>query len=171
MNIDRDPFEYDTNNHISNNLVVIDSEHRDTAKYPKTGSFTIDLEDANQAPFRDVLAIKLINFNLHSPAGPLDTVPVYLKVNDYRHLITGTSKIPYAFSQFVASTSNITFTNTTSPIIAVDPYTYIPNPVIGNLRKFDISLVKSDGTLFDTKDAKLSLGLSVYTKRNKFTRA
>jgi len=170
MNIDNDKYDYSTNNHIVTNLVVIDSNHRNTNLNPNVNNFTIDLEKANQSAFRDVLGMKLVSYTIYGGSINLTPSSIYLQINDYKHAIVGTSSISSAFANFVVSATGVTHTDTSSVLLECDPNTHIFNPVLGNLRKFNVSLLNSDGSLFNMQDYKISMTFAVYTKRVKYTR-
>ena len=165
MNIDNDKFNYRTNEHIVTNILVLDSKHRNVTMYPKANNFTINLDN-----IRDVLAIKLIKFDIYGSGHSLDISSIYLQINDYKQAFIGTDNIKSAFANFIATTNGLSYHDTSSVYIETDPNTYVFNPVAGNLYKFDISILKSDGSLFDTLDYSVVINLAVYTKRNKFSR-
>jgi hypothetical protein len=195
MNIDQDKKNYHTNEAVINQALIIDSNHRNVATYPLSNSFMIDLESTatkttitsvngvnvtntftggvggNKVAFRDVIAIKLIGFEIFGATSNFTTQSVYLQINDYSHALTGSESINNIFARFTLTQTGVTFSDTTSPDITVDPYTYICNPVIGNLRRFTINLLNADGTPFNAKGATIIVSLSIYSKRNKFSRA
>jgi hypothetical protein len=195
MNIDQDKKNYHTNEAVINQALILDSNHRDVATYPLSNSFMIDLESTatkttittvngvnvtntftggiggNKVAFRDVIAIKLIGFEIFGATSNFTAQSVYLQINDYSHALTGSESINNIFARFTLTQTGVTFSNTTSPDMTVDPYTYICNPVIGNLRRFTINLLNANGTPFNAKGATIIVSLSIYSKRNKFSRA
>lgn len=195
MNIDQDKKNYHTNEAVINQALIIDSNHRNVATYPLSNSFMIDLESTatkttitsvngvnvtntftggvggNKVAFRDVIAIKLIGFEIFGATSNFTAQSVYLQINDYSHALTGSESINNIFARFTLTQTGVTFSDTTSPDITVDPYTYICNPVIGNLRRFTINLLNADGTPFNANGATIIVSLSIYSKRNKFSRA
>lgn len=170
MDIDNDKYDYNTNDRIVTKLLVLDSEHRNTTLYPNTNNFQIDLEKVNQAPLRDVLAIKLIKFDIFGGGLALDKRSVYLRINDFNHSIVGTANINFAYANFITNSTGLNFHDTSSVLLETDPNVYTFNPVRGNLRKFDVSILNADGTLYDTKDHKVVMTFAIYSKRNKYTR-
>jgi hypothetical protein len=195
MNIDQDKKNYHTNEAVINQALIIDSNHRNVATYPLSNSFMIDLESTatkttitsvngvnvtntftggvggNKVAFRDVIAIKLIGFEIFGATSNFTAQSVYLQINDYSHALTGSESINNIFARFTLTQTGVTFSDTTSPDITVDPYTYICNPVIGNLRRFTINLLNANGTPFNANGATIIVSLSIYSKRNKFSRA
>ena len=168
MDIDNDSFKYNTNEHIITKLLVLDSEHRNTTLYTSANNFQIDLDKVNQSPLRDVLAIKLVKFDIYGGSTSLSQKSIYLRINDYNQVILGSPNINFAFANFISTTSGIAFHDSSSVLLETDPYIYTFNPVKNNLNKFSISILNPDGTLFDTKDHKVVISLAIYTKRNKY---
>lgn len=170
MDIDNDTFNYNTNEHIVTKLLVLDSEHRDTALYSSVNNFQIDLDKVNQSLLRDVLAIKLIKFDIYGGSQSLSQKSIYLRINDYNQVILGTPNINFAFANFISNSSGVAFHDSSSVLLETDPYIYTFNPVKSTLGKFEITIVNADGTLYDTKDHKVAISLAIYTKRIKYTR-
>jgi len=165
MNIDNDNFNYRTNEHIEKNIIVLDSNHRNININAKTNNFIINLDT-----IRDVLAIKLIKFDIYGGRSSLQLSSIYLQINDYKHTILGNDNIKSAFANFITSKDGLSYYDTSSVYLETDPNTYVFNPVAGKLNKFEISILKSDGSLFDTLDYNVVINLAIYTKRNKFSR-
>jgi len=171
MNIDNDKTNYNTDTKILTNLLVLDSDHRDTTIYSKANNFIIDLDKAGQPPLRDVLGIRMYKFYMYGGSSSnLQPSSVYLQLNDYNHIITGTPLIKSAFANFITNPNGVTFYDSSSVLMETDSSIYTFNPVAGNIRKFKISILNSDGTLYDTKDFKVVMSLTVLSKRNKYSR-
>lgn len=158
-------------------VVVINSDYVDTTS---TSAFTYRLT----TPLRDVVAVRLLAVELEADVGQeLTQGDVYVAVNDYNLVYadynkSGVRSTIYGFSfvnisSFGSTDPVLTFTvKNDSPLIdfATDPHTYVLDPVLGSLDRFDVKFFDGTGDIYDTKNAIVRLKLAVYMKRNKFSR-
>lgn len=153
-------------------LLVLERQHAITYN---VGSFTVDLDKGGYGELKDVVAIKLYAFEIVAADGVPSVAAVapgsvYIQLNDYAHLITGHPTVPTAFARVTVKSDGVSYVASQPPAMALDPFTYIVDPVIGRLAKFTVSLFKSNGTAFDVNGNNVIITLAVYSKRNKYTR-
>lgn len=169
-------------------LLVLERNHD---RNPKASSFVINLsgvaatdtypgssyEHSGFGDLKDVVGIKLYSFDI-VPKNAVDSTitkmkssSVYILLNNYDNMITGSSKVPVAFGRaFVYGNTGVSYVGSSPPNMGSDPFTYIFDPVLGRLSQFNVSLVDSDGNPFDVKDNNVIITLAVFTKRNKYMR-
>lgn len=150
--------------------IILDSDHRDRNAYPNLNDFTLRLQEA----LRDVAAVRLMRTEFYSPSNTFG----YFVINEARVPLQ-IYNVEHAYlylngyiSTAVANDSNIALFGRVGPgtefypaISAdplLDPYIYVMRPVEPRLRRFQVKLLKADGSLYEIGNARIIMTLAVY---------
>lgn len=153
-------------------IVVINTDNFDLTN-GETNPFLAKMS----SPFRDVVAVKLLSFEIRSSSEySFIAREVFLQINDFRVMTVeynknGTQHQRDAFASFYLDAAGIIFSNRDlATTLSLDPYTYIFDPIQSSLDRFNIQIIENDGSIVDTNQFPVKIVLAVYTKRNKFSR-
>jgi len=157
-------------------LIVLEAQHdATTSTRNSTSSFSIDLNNGAYGVLKDVIGIKLYSFEIVPRDGasfvPVTNKSVYIVINSCANVVTGISSIPTAFARVSVSAQNGSSIYSMEISGSLDPWTYMYDPIVPKLSKFNVSLVTSDGVAYDTKNNNVIVTLAVYMKCKKYSQS
>lgn len=150
--------------------VLLDSAFRDTSMYPHANQFVVKLADA----FRDVVALRLLRTEFYQPSNttgyfvlnevrvPLQLYNIesaYLYLNGYQSMQVANEQSTSFFGRVGPGTEMYP---AVTGDIRQDPLAYMFMPAEPKLRRFQVKLLKADGSLYNVKNARVVVTLAVY---------
>jgi len=124
-------------------------------------------------PIKDVVGVCLIGVEIMSPSSTAFTPGgVYIGINNYDLLRTGNNSIPPSLYRFYMPTTGVTINHLSNPTnLGMNVYTYVPDPIVPRLDRMKINLYTNTGAKYITpSDATVCVNLTIYAKRNKYSR-
>lgn len=153
--------------------VGINSGDSSSFNLKNTGSahnYTITLP----SQLKDVVAVTLTGIDINNGLGNSFTLndSIYIGINDYNLVMTGSLKLPPIFYRITLGTSGYTHYNLSNPTnLGMNTYTYVCDPIVGKLDKFNVRFFRNDGNFYSFPEGtNVIISLTVYCKRNKYSR-
>lgn len=150
--------------------VVLDAALRDTALYPNSNRFVVELAE----PIRDAVAVRLVRTEFYDPAASAGTVVIggtavplqsytgpaaYLALNDYANLQVANGQATAFFARLAPGAEQLP---AASGDFEQEPHTHVLRPVQRKLGRFEVRVLTATGAPHPATAAALSLTLAVY---------
>ena len=133
-------------------------------------NFTIMLPNV----LKDVVGVCLTGVDIYDSVGTQTSNTTYLSINDYSMIMSGNPLLPPTFYRIGLTGSGYTAYNLSNPTnLGMNTYTYVADPIIGKLDRFNIKFYNNSGTLYsftNKNTLRVVVTLTVYMKRNKYSR-
>ena len=164
--------------------IVLDYAHVALSNAASTSSTSVNLVNRGSSPnnftimlptpLKDVVGVCLTGVDIFDSSQGQTVDTVYLSINDYNMITSGNPLLPPAFYRIGLIGYGYTAYNLSNPTnLGMNTYTYVADPIIGKLDRFNVKFYKNDGTLYtfnNLNTLRVVVTLTVYMKRNKYSR-